>query len=292
MGGYRFYFYVIFSVLIPGIAVYRLLRIPQTNSMEEIVCGYGLGYGLVILQYFIFAFFQKLSFFTLGQILFNGSAFLYFLWSTITRAQTFAQKSDMKKDWCPLILLVLLIFGIRYVSYYGLNLLPSLGQDVIFRTQDILFYIGNAVSAKKGFPLEEFRFFGQTFKYHYFGSIFLGAASLFTGIDTLKLEVCLQWIQPIILVPFSFYVLMRRMKIQRRFCFLGLILLLFTAGAELLVYVAYQSIMYKAPFGFDLGLAMGILFMLYFYIQCVDMSYSSKSSAILLITFSTSQYFK
>lgn len=265
--GCKFYFYVIFSVLIPGIAVYRLLQIPCADSMEEVVCGYGLGYGFVILQYFIFALFQKLSFLSLGQILISCSSFLYFLWSTITRKQAVVRKSDIKRDWYPLVILVLLAFGIRYVSYYGMNLLPSLGRDVIFETQDILFYIGNAISAKKGFPLEEFRFLGQTFKYHYFGSIFLGATSLFTGIDTLKLEVCLQWMQPIILIPLSFYVLMRRMKIQRRFCFWGMILLLFTAGAESLVYVAYQSILYESPFGFDLGLIMGILFVLYLSIQ-------------------------
>lgn len=263
--GCKFYFTVIFSVLIPGIAVCRILCMPQTDILEEVVCGYGMGYVLVILQYFFLAFCHKLQLFSYVQFVVGGAAVIFLFGSM--RKGRIVTKEEIKKGGYLLFGFILLVFSIRYFTYYGLNLLPSAEQDVTFPIQDILYYIGNAVSAKKGFPLKEFRFLGPTFKYHYFGSIFLGVMSMLTGIDALKLEVCLQWIQPVILGVSAFYVLMRRMKIQGRFCFLGMLLFLFTAGRESLVYVAYQQIMYKSPFGYDLGLAMGILFVLYLYMQ-------------------------
>nr|WP_296466647.1 hypothetical protein [uncultured Acetatifactor sp.] len=260
--GLSFFLYLVFSVLAPGMAVFRLFRIPQTDAMEEVLCGFGFGYVSVIAQYFLLASLKWLPFFPYLQAIVALCSVGYLVLSSKKAPEIFRWK-----EWCLLAVLISVVFGIRYVTYYGRNMLPSPEQDVVFPTQDILFYVGNAISAKKGFPLEEFRFSGQIFKYHYFGSIFLGATSILTGIHTLKLELCLQWLLPMIQVASFAYMLMRRMKIHRNLRIVGMCALLFTAGRELLVYVAYQHIMYVSPFGFDIGLAMGILFVFYLYIQ-------------------------
>lgn len=282
--GFQFYLYMLFSILIPGLAVHRLLHIPAMDTLEESVCGYGLGYVLMILQYFLLAACGQLNLLLSIQPVISGSA-VFFLFRSAQKEQNPIRKSNIREDWLPLVCLIFLVSGIRYVSYYGLNLLPSPEQDVTFQTQDILFYIGNAISAKNGFPIEEFRFSGQTFKYHYFGSLYLGTASLLTGIDALKLELCLQWMQATVLATSSFYVLMRRMEIRRRLCLLGMVLLLFTAGAESLVYVTYQYHMYKTPFGYDLGLAMGIFFVLYLYLQNTLPKFHRGVFAAMLLSF-------
>lgn len=258
--GFSFFLYLVFSVLAPGMAVFRLLRIPRADAMEEILCGFGLGYVAVILQYFLLAPLRWLSFFPYLQSIVALCSVCYLGLSS--------KKAPFHwKEWCLLAVLISVAFGIRYVTYYGRNMLPSPEQDMVFPTQDILFYVGNAISAKKGFPLEELRFSGQVFKYHYFGSVFLGATSILTGIHTLKLEICLQWMLPVIQVASFAYLLMRRMEIRWNLRIVGMCALLFTAGRELLVYVAYQHIMYVSPFGFDLGLAMGILFVFFLYVQ-------------------------
>ena len=264
--GLAFFAYQVFSVWVSGMAIIKLLKIPECDSIERILCGYSMGYVWSIIQYFIFAIIDALQWLKPFQIVFCLFSLGYLVrGSEIMDVDK--NGNEIKKEWAIVAILFTLVMGIRYVTYYGLNLLPSMEQPVTFPTQDILFYIGNAISAKKGFPLEEFRYAGEVFKYHYFGSIHLAVTSLITGIETLKLELCLQWISSSLIVISTFYCLLRRMNLVLNLRILGMVILLFTAGKELIVYVAYQHIMYKSPFGFDLGLAMGIFTIMFLYIQ-------------------------
>lgn len=264
--GCRFYLYQIFCVLLPGMAIYSLLRIPGTDAMERSFGGYALGFVVGIVQYFVFAITHTLKFLPVFQLLVVAVS-IFVLLRCFKSKKTFEEKVSDGKEWILLTVLVLLVFMVRYVSYYGRNILPSAERDAVFPTQDILFYIGNAISAKKGFPLEEFRFVGKTFKYHYFGSVELAVTSMVTGIGALELELCLEWLQPMLLMVSSLYLLLRRMGVNWRLRILGMVVLLFTAGQERLVYVDYQRIMYSTPFGYDFGLAMGIFAVFLLYIQ-------------------------
>jgi len=265
--GCRFYLYQIFCVLLPGMVIYRLLRIPGgADVMERNFCGYALGFIAGIVQYFIFAIVNALEFLPVFQFLVAAVSIFIFL-RYFELEETFDQKMSSGKEWILFTVFVFLVFAIRYVTYFERNMLPSAERDTIFPTQDILFYIGNAISAKKGFPLEEFRFVGRTFKYHYFGSVELAVASMVTGISALELELCLGWLQPMLLMVSSLYLLLRRMEVNWILRILGMVVLLFTAGQESLVYVDYQRILYGTPFGYDFGLAMGIFVVFFLYIQ-------------------------
>ncbi len=272
--GCSFILFQVFSVFIPGMALFQLLRIPDTDTFEISLGGYSLGYVLIIIQYFIFASANALHLLKSFQILI-GAVSAFYLYRSYSRfsnkPQTAAPKAEIKIDHAIVVIFAVLVFGIRYFTYYGQNLLPSPEQNVTFPTQDILFYIGNAVSAKKGFPLEELRYAGQIFKYHYFGSIQLAVTSLVTNINALQLELSLQWTQSLLMIISTFYLLLRRMKLSKKLCALGMGIFLFSAGIEHIVYVTYQHIMYNTPFGFDIGLTLGLLFLFFIYVQ-----YTSK----------------
>lgn len=271
--GVRFFLYQIFGMWLPGIALTVLLRLPYTDSLEKISWGYGLGFIINILEYFLLAAFQGLFLIIPLQILLGIASVIILVYNykgTLRSRECNVQILKCKTDihsWIALSVFLILVFIIRFFTYYGFNLLPISTQDVTFSTQDLLFYIGNAISAKKGFPIQEFRFAGEPFKYHYFGSIHLAVASLSTGIDALKLEFCLAWIPSLFLVVTSFWCLMRQMSISFKKTIIGMCILLFTAGIELLVYVAYQHKMYQSPFGWDIGLTFGILTLIFVYMQ-------------------------
>lgn len=266
--GMVYLLFQIFGILIPGRAFIDFLGIKKINSVEKVAWGYAFGYIVNIVQYFCLAAFGRLEWMRWLQILVSVVAIVIL---SIKRKNTDTADAQSiiveRKEWLPIGISLGISMAIRFFTYYGRNLLPTRTQDVTFPVQDILFYVGNAISATKGFPVEEFRFAGQQFYYHYFGSVQLGVTSLVTGIDALSLELCLAWMQPILLLIPSFWCLLRRMNICYKKSVLGLFIFLFTAGWELIVYVAYQHIMYVTPFGWDIGLAFGVLTVTFMYMQ-------------------------
>lgn len=268
--GLRFYLFQIFGMLIPGAALLKRLHVVERESMAFSVFGYGFGFIIVILEYFLLALFRGIWLLLPLQTVLGIISTLYLLLPRFTGGVPVGREVSHRtaeKEWLPLAVLLTAVLAIRYITYYGFNLLPTPGQDVTFRTQDLLFYIGNAVSAERGFPVAEFRFAGETFYYHYLGSIQLTVASLSTGIDAMTLEFCLNWMTPSILVVTFFWCFLRQLEVPVKRTVLGMFLLLFTTGKELVVYVAFQHKMYQSPFGWDVGMTFGILFLALLHMQ-------------------------
>ncbi|MGN0167565.1 MAG: hypothetical protein ACI4AB_05965 [Acetatifactor sp.] len=266
--GLAFLLYQIFGIFLPGVLLCYWLAIPCLSSCERGMMGFGLGYVMAIIQYFIFALLDALPYLRYFQIAIAIFVMGYLVYKRHYRKILCEAGEPVDKGCLIMALFCIIVFAVRYVTYYGLNMLP--GEEaggVTFQTQDILFYIGNAISAKKGFPIQEYRFLGETFKYHYFGSIQLAVGSVVTGIDALRLETCLMWIQALLLYVSAFDLLLRSFGLKEKKRALAFFLLLFTAGRELIVYVSYQHIMYQTPFGFDIGIAMGFFFVALLYTQ-------------------------
>ena len=285
--GALFLAFQIWSILIPGETLLILLKIKTINSIEKKAWGYSFGYILNILLYFVLSIFQCMFLLVIVQ----GIITIVSTITVIRQKRKLCKDgnvkivSDERKQWSIISIFIFLVLVIRFMTYYCRNLLPDIGQNVTFPVQDILFYIGNAISAMKGFPVEEFRFAGEQFFYHYFGSIQLGMMSTLTGIDALSLEVCLAWIQPIFILIPSFWCLLNRMQIQFNKKILALFILLFTTGWELLVYVAYQHIMYVSSFGYDIALAFGILTITFMYMQVQENKLHMGLLVATLLTF-------
>lgn len=264
--GIFFFSYQVLAVFLPGMALVYALKLPVLRNMEIVVWGYGMGLALSIVQYFLLAL-TGLFEWALGlQCVISLAAVIYLL--LIRRRDVFILEEEIEgKEAAVIFGFVILNLAVRFFTYYGNNLLPEPGCSVVFPNQDLLFYIGNAISAGKGFPVQEFRFAGQEFRYHYFGSLILEMASTITRIPELTLEFSFSWAQMPFLLIAGFWCLMRRMKIPVKYCALGEFLLLFTAGWELVVYIAFQEKMYISPFGYDVGLAFAVLAVTFIAVQ-------------------------
>lgn len=264
--GLSFFFYLILAVFIPGTALIYFLKLPVIHEGELIAWGGCLGEALIIIQYFLLAAAGLLDWVPVLQCVISLGGVAYLLYLYVNRRLPVAEKVS-GKEMLIVFCFVTLNLVVRFFTYYGQNLLPEPGHNVVFPYQDILFYIGNAISAGKAFPVQEFRFSGQEFRYHYFGSLLLEMASKATGIPELILEFCFSWaLMPFLLIT-GFWCLMRRMKISGKLCILGEFLLLFTAGWELIVYIAFQAKMYITPFGYDVGLTFAVFTIIFMLVQ-------------------------
>lgn len=264
--GLRFFLYLLLAVFLPGMALIYLLKLPVIHERELIVWGGCLGQALNVIQYFLLAAVRQLDRAPVLQCVISLGAAAYLLYVHVGRRFPVVE-SVSGKEMLIVLCFVTLNLVVRFFTYYGRNMLPEPGHNVVFPNQDILFYIGNAISAGKGFPLQEFRFAGQEFRYHYFGSLLLEMASKTTGIPELTLEICFFWaVTPFLLIT-GFWCLMRRMRISGKLCALGEFLLLFTAGWELIVYIAFQEKMYVSPFGYDVGLTFAVFTVTFVLVQ-------------------------
>lgn len=262
--GMKFFLFQTGGMMLPGNTLLHLCKIRTRNAIEESAWSYGLGYIVNLLEYILLGVLHILHWMLPLQILMGFLCMSYLL----RRNRRSKQEAESAwKQWTLITVFLTLVVGLRFVTYYGCNLLPTPSQAVTFPTQDLLYYIGNAISATKGFPVAELRFAGEIFKYHYFGSLQLAVAILVTGIDAMTLEFCLAWIQGAVLVVLLFWTLLQRVGIGFRKRLLGMVLLLFTTGWELLVYVAFQHKMYKSPFGWDYGMAFAILTLTFVFMQ-------------------------
>ncbi|MCM1540454.1 MAG: hypothetical protein NC121_04260 [Blautia sp.] len=286
--GLGFLAYQLLAVLLPGMALVYALRLPVLRDMEVVAWGYGLGQALSVAQYFLLAAAGRLdlAFALQCMIVLGGGVYLLFV--CIRRKLPPVERTS-GRETLTVLGFAALSLTIRFFTYYSRNLLPEPGHDVVFPNQDILFYIGNAISAGKGFPVQEFRFAGQQFRYHYFGSLMLEMASKTTGIPELTLEFCFSWIQAPFLLVTGFWCLMRRMRVSGKWCALGEFLLLFTTGWELIVYIAFQEKMYVSPFGYDVGLAFAVLTVTFMLVQCdlERMHFGVWASVLLAFTLCT-----
>lgn len=264
--GLRFFIYQLLAVFLPGAALVHLLKLPVIHEMEVVVWGGCLGQALSVIQYFLLAAVRHLDRAPALQCVVSLMAVVYLL--AIYAKRKFPTVERMSGGEILIVLCFVAVnLAVRFFTYYGRNLLPEPGHNVVFPNQDILFYIGNAISAGKGFPLQEFRFAGQEFRYHYFGSLILEMASKTTGIPELTMEFCFFWaLTPFLLIT-GFWCLMRRRRIPGKLCALGEFLLLFTTGWELIVYIAFQEKMYVSPFGYDVGLTFAILTVTFMAVQ-------------------------
>lgn len=256
--GIFFFSYQILAVLLPGIALVYALKLPVFRDMEIVVWGYGMGLALSVVQYFLLAMTGHFEWALGLQCVISLAAVIYLL-SIRRKGMSLSAEEIAGKEILAIFGFVTLNLAVSFFTYYGNNLLPEPDCSVVFPNQDLLFYIGNAVSAGKGFPVQEFRFAGEEFRYHYFGSLILEMASITTRIPELTLEFTFSWAQMPFLLIAGFWCLMRRMEIPVKYCALGEFLLLFTAGWELVVYIAFQEKMYVSPFGYDVGLAFAVL---------------------------------
>ncbi|MEG0978170.1 MAG: hypothetical protein RSE56_02900 [Bacilli bacterium] len=116
-----------------------------------------------------------------------------------------------------------------------------------------MFYISNAVSATKGFPIETISTSGNILFYHYFSSLALADASLITKISVIDYVVCYSYITNAIMLAASTIFLLTRVIQKKAVIILCAVLILFNTGYENFSIITYVSHIYANPFGYNIG---------------------------------------
>lgn len=248
--------YQIIAVLIPGMAYVKLLRQDENRGgVACLVIGYALGYGSNIVWYYVLSW--------LGGM--ESSRTSYFICLTLQCAVSIlylcrkkVQFSEKNSNWIIAMGFTGIFFVIELFAYGGFNMLPPYtdGSNI---WKDVLYWIGNTVSLKIGFPPVEFRDLRPGYSYHYFSSIQLAAESITTGIPVAELSIYFSYIQALVLVIGGIYCITERRIQKKTVLSLFFFLCLFTSGYEGMTRVNYVSHLYLSQYGFDYGLGFMLL---------------------------------
>lgn len=175
LGMAKFFFSVPFYLILPGVALQKLLHIKDTGLRPVLWILYGTGFFVFLVC--ISVHFQSiwllqlsplaLSAFCLWQIAKKGTD-IYYLYQKHTSqiARGFA-------IWGVLCLLFALFHAAQ-------NPHPQVAGSVAL-SRDLLWNIGNGRALSQAFPAEDIRFVGVRFSYHYLTELIVAGLSLVSG---------------------------------------------------------------------------------------------------------------
>ena len=251
--------YLVFQagcVLAPGFAAICCLRIETENKVELIALSYAVGYALDIVLYLLFfrLFGQNvlnIVFWIIGGCSIAASVLLH--------KRAVVREKLKNKDWIILAAFVLIILAIQLFIFAFNNMaITKTGKNSYYI--DLFYWASDAVTLKKQFPPINFRdFYAGRYFYHYFSSIHLAIASMFTGISVFNLAMGFAFLPGAVFLVFSAYAFYKRNAKSRKVLVIALLLFLCTTGYELITHVTIVSHLYTAPFGNDTGIAFSML---------------------------------
>lgn len=249
-----FWFSEIFVVFLPGI-VAALYIYKEGTKAEVIALGYGIGYGINIIEYLILytLHLKKFCVFFVSVIV---VAALYIL----LKKQRDVDYENEKGE--PVLLLVFLGYLlVNIIAYSGNAISPMNGmQGLCEIPRDVQYWCSNAVSLKNSFlPNATFFKDGMLF-YHYFSSLHIGFISRVTGIDVFSLAFTLYPFGKCILFVGALNFLLNRFKTGNGKWFL-LCIVLIMSGKEAISVVTYGWHSIENPFGCDIGIAFGFWYL-------------------------------
>ena len=250
--------YQIVAVLIPGMAYTRLLGQGEgRGGVTNLFIAYALGYGSNIAWYYILFFLGGMESSRAGYFV---CLTLQCIVSILYLYRKRVQFSENNSNWIIALGFMGILFIVELFAYGGYNMLPPY-TDGAGIWKDLLYWIGNTVSLKIGYPPVEFRNLNPDYSYHYFSSIQLAAESITTGIPVAELSIYFSYIQALILVIGGIYCITERYIQKKTVLILFFFLCFFTSGYEGMTRVNYVSHLYLSQYGFDYGLGL-MLFLL------------------------------
>lgn len=265
-----FIVFQILGILLPGMWLVVALRIKISTKLALIAYGYGFGYGLTIATYYILTPVGLVSYVKYMLIVEGLLSFYYLFFRNKCKIQ---QLEEDKKGNIICIVAILIMFIIRFVIYYGVNIVPF-GESGTFYTSDLLYYIGNGVELSKGYPPMDFRLYTQEYRYHFFGSLQLAVLKMFLNSSTAVAEFCFAYIQSIFLLVFGAYMFLKQLQTKYFYRIWGMVSLLFVMGFENYTLNTYSYHLYVVPFGFEIGLAYVLFTMSMVLLQMREKKFS------------------
>lgn len=246
----KFISFLVIDVLIPGMVIMGYFQKDICNKKAILPLAFGIGLIKVWGEFFLSSF-CKFTWLGLAVI-----CFVDVLCLTIFGLQLHNRREKNKENrifyFVPTAFTTVL-FLIEFLAVCMRGMLPVKRESAQYDI-DVFYWIGNAISLKLGFPPTDFRCVGESYKYHYFSSLILAEISKITNIDVVELCLFFSPFIVVIILSFGMYALLsEEIKNEKIVAWLMLVALL-TEGNY-----SYISHLYLFPFGFDYGIAFGIL---------------------------------
>lgn len=258
-----FLLYELFGIISVGFAIRNIIKLESVNWIETFGLSYALGYSANILLYIIsFTLLGSLGFKILFSIVILASIIYNFRYIKLHKT---VFQSCVDGKYIGIIFIFILFF--QFFTFAASNCSTSyLGTNSYY--VDLVHWASNAVTFTKQFPPVNFRVIDEgIYYYHYFSAIQVAEASIMTGIPVFNFVMGFSYIQSAIFLTFGSYIFFHYLVDNRFFLYVSIIMLLFTTGIEYYSWITMTAHLYTAPFGFDIGLILGMLTIVIFFKQ-------------------------
>lgn len=260
--GISFFVFQIAGIFIPGMATMLLINSREMTRLDLLTLSYAVGYGMNILLYYITVPFQLqgiMKYFVLFLAI-TGCIII-----VIKRKQIKEYSSDKTGSLiCAILIIALLVvemFAVCAANFYP----PKVQENTLYH--DMLYWIGNTITLKKGYPAVSFREYPNPYTYHFFSSMQLSVISLVTNIRPVILGYTFYFIQPIFLMIMAAYALFRRLTGKKWIIALAIIALFLTEGKADWTKITYVAHLFVIQFGFEISIGFYLLFFMCLYLQ-------------------------
>lgn len=277
--------FTIFEVLLfylPGLAAASVIKWKKISVIELIAVTNIMGYSINIMMY--------LTHMILGIPLLLANIFLILISLYMllkNKNYLYSIYNENKKNEFIFIFILICMLVMQFFLFFQLNKLPYFGNGNEYYS-DFLYWIGDANELSIQFPPTHFRDPGQIYRYHYFSAMQLSYTNMVVGLGNAKVAFLFSYINPIILLLSSSFMLFKRATKNNFLIWIGIIILLLTTGHEGNTSVNWISHMYKCSFGFDVSIAFFMLSLSWNYDYLLenmsDIKYFIFQSIILVIT--------
>lgn len=276
-----FLIYQIVAIVIPGSVYAKILK--QNEGRGGIGCffiAYALGYCSNIVWYYLLVLLGGLQSATIAYVVIFAVQGIGSIWYLTKKGVSYKEKSS---NWIIVIIAIIVLFIVELFAYGGYNMLPpnANGRHI---WHDVLYWIGNTVSLKLGYPPFNFRTLSENYTYHFFSSIQLAVESMTTGIPVAELSIYFSYIQAIVLIVGGLFCLFDKFVQNKKGLVLLFFLALFTSGYEEITRVSYVTHLYLSQFGFDYGLGL-MLFLLLAVVEFYEEEYSWQNYIFMCVIF-------
>lgn len=265
----------LFVLLIPGMHIYRLVSVPDNNSLSCLLTSYAIGFALFVSVYAILLVFglqQYIIYYGLliGFISFGGLFYFFSKYSI-----QYAESHDYKFVLC-IFYLILLLGCILFQ-------IPHLSADIVGYWEahpDHTFMLKGSIASVHSYPVSDLSAVGAGFYWHMFSLFTIAGMHYMTGIDCFTLYFTFSYVWNAILLVGGAYFICRVVLQQQRYRNLCMIMLLFSSGFEGFTYVQYLTHFY----GCTLGCAQAVAAMMY----CIGFLWlaTKQNSKLILVLLS------
>lgn len=269
--GIIFFIFQFFVVYMQGKLFLSVMKIDLKDEIAEKAYCYGLGLVILIPEYYLLEFLHLGNFSQAIYLIAIVCTILYFYFKRKKIIDDlYFKRSRISDDaakygWTLCLFVLIFIYLVDFFTVSLVNTIPS-ENGVNGYYVDWLFWIGNAISFKKGLPVQNFRLVGVDFNYHYFSSVIIAQISRITGIDITIVGFYFSFIIVSIVMILSIYVFFSKFTDNKMILALAILITLFTGDRC----VSAEWHYFYCPFGYDYGIAIGMLTMYYLFSRHVN----------------------